>query len=59
MKWSIEHAQGVIDVAECNRHINDGIGGHLDHVQCKKWRKFALNQEEQGDTTEVYTGSPE
>jgi hypothetical protein len=43
MKRSIEHAQGVIDVAECNRHVNDGIGGHLDHVRSKKPRQIALD----------------
>jgi hypothetical protein len=42
MKQATEHAQGVIDVAESNGDIKDGIGGHLGHVRCKKQPKIAI-----------------
>jgi hypothetical protein len=36
MKRANEHEQGVIDVAQSNGEIHDAIGGHLEHVRCKK-----------------------
>jgi hypothetical protein len=42
MKWANEHPEGVIDIAESNGGINDGIEGRLDHVQFNKTAKKSL-----------------
>jgi hypothetical protein len=59
MKRSSEHWKGVIDVSESNGNINDGIGGHVDYVRCKKQPKLGLDQKEDGDPTGACIRSPE
>jgi hypothetical protein len=58
MKQANKHVKGEMNVAESNGDINDGIGGHLDHVRCIKQRKIALDQKEEGNTIGVCTRSP-
>jgi hypothetical protein len=43
MKRASEHYKGVNDVAEFTGDINDGIGGHLDHVRRKNKLKIGLD----------------
>jgi hypothetical protein len=58
MKRATEHMQGVIDVAESDGDIDDGIGGHLGHVRSKKQRKIDLARKEEGNSTGLCTRLP-